>query len=427
MRVPAFPLLAMVSCAASLLFVPTVLAQQKVRPAATATTAATRVDRRLAIEGLTEPVSNLKVSDFAGRDITDKVKLKADGNRVTATLAHEQVVVKPKNIATVALATRGKTTLPGGIVVPLASPQAGGMDTTAWFRLTLEASPLPASWDNQTDGYVTRLTFGLKRPPQIPETIGLQEPVIIKLAYDGLNAGELPPLTLEGAGLQNEKTVELRFLPLTATPKLLVRSTISDADLPLSALARLAVRAQQKSMLGFGLETVPVLIENVLPYGEAQAVERATPISLQLEGGARLETIDPVFAAGASAATVHVRSSGVGAVVITATANGLTGRDTIEQRFPTGPLIAMLVGAALGGYARRFVKGARRGRSLRQITEGIIVGLVAFVAGVLGVGYLNLPPAIVATEAGAFLVGALAAFGGVSVLETLTKKNVGGP
>jgi len=60
--------------------------------------------------------------------------------------------------------------------------------------------------------------------------------------------------------------------------------------------------------------------------------------------------------------------------------------------------------------------------ALRRVFEGVIAGLVAFVAGVLGVGYLHLPPPIVATEAGAFLVSALAGFAGVSVLETLGAK-----
>ncbi|MBE2214239.1 MAG: hypothetical protein IAE82_10245, partial [Opitutaceae bacterium] len=70
-------------------------------------------------------------------------------------------------------------------------------------------------------------------------------------------------------------------------------------------------------------------------------------------------------------------------------------------------------------FARRFVRGARRRSAGRQVIEGVVVGLVAFVAGVLGVGLLDLPPVIVATVAGAFLTAVLAGFAGVVVLERL--------
>jgi hypothetical protein len=66
------------------------------------------------------------------------------------------------------------------------------------------------------------------------------------------------------------------------------------------------------------------------------------------------------------------------------------------------------------------MKRARRHLAMRRATEGVVVGLIAFVAGVLGVGYLKLPPAIIATEAGAFLVAALAGFVGVTLLERMS-------
>jgi UDP-N-acetyl-D-mannosaminuronate dehydrogenase len=53
------------------------------------------------------------------------------------------------------------------------------------------------------------------------------------------------------------------------------------------------------------------------------------------------------------------------------------------------------------------------------VLEGTVVGLVAFVAAVLGVGYLHLPAAIAATEAGAFLTSVLCGFVGVAVFTAL--------
>ncbi|HYP16938.1 MAG TPA: hypothetical protein VEQ65_06975, partial [Opitutus sp.] len=310
-----------------------------------------------------------------------------------------------------------------GIVVPLVSSADDSQQaSSAWFRLTLAASPSPATWDENASAYVTKLTFGLRRPPQIPEAIRLSQPVLVKLAYEGITADELPPLTIEAAGLQYEKTVELRFRPQTPAPRLLVRSTLSDVDVALEALGRLELRPQQRAMLGYGLESVEIVVENVRPHGEPMAVERKTPLVIESDARARVETADVNFEAGAARTVFRVRSAGAGPVTFMATAAGIRGQTTVQQEFPLAPLAGAVLGGALGGFSRRFVKGARRKQAARRIGEGIVVATVAFVAAVLGVGYLNLPAAVAATEAGAFLVGALAGFAGVTVLETVGKK-----
>jgi hypothetical protein len=380
--------------------------------------------KRVVIEGLTQPAAELRISDFAGKDLTAELKPEGGAGRVAVTLGEaRQFVVKPKEIATLVAARSEKMVLPGGVVVPLMQGEAGAEAKSAWFRLTFEASPLPAAWDAQLTGYITRLTFGLRRPPNLPESVAPAAPVIVKLGFEGMTADEVPPLTIEAPGLENEKTVELRFQPRTANPRVLVRSTISDVNLELKALARLDVRPMQREMLGFGLETVDVVVTNVLAHGEPQAVEGLVPLVIETSGRARAEPANAAFGAGEAIARFRLRSAGIGPVTIVTSGNGLMGSAEIQQRFPTGPLLATLIGAALGGFARRFVKGARKKQAARRVIEGTVVGVVAFVAAVLGVGYLELPPAIVATEAGAFLVGALAGFAGVTVFERLAKRN----
>jgi hypothetical protein len=76
----------------------------------------------------------------------------------------------------------------------------------------------------------------------------------------------------------------------------------------------------------------------------------------------------------------------------------------------------------LGGFSRRFRRQATANSSIARITEGLVVAIIAYVAGVLGVGYLGLPVAVVSTEAGAFLTGALTGFVGVTVIEALSKR-----
>ena len=85
-------------------------------------------------------------------------------------------------------------------------------------------------------------------------------------------------------------------------------------------------------------------------------------------------------------------------------------------------MLAALIGGAVGGFSRRFSRNASGGTGLARIAEGLAVAIIAYVAGVLGVGYLGLPVAVVSTEAGAFLTGALTGFAGVTVIELLSKR-----
>ncbi|HYD83424.1 MAG TPA: hypothetical protein VEA63_05215, partial [Opitutus sp.] len=189
--------------------------------------------RRVLIEGLNERIEDLRWTDFEGRDVSSRLVPQSKGENITVSLARpDQFIVKPKSISTVSALEAGKKeVMPGGIVVPLvAAPDGSTEPSTAWFRLTLEVSPTPATWDDAARSYLTRLTFGLRRPPQLPAEVQLEQPVLIKLGFEGMTAGEVAPVRLEAAGLENEQTVDLHFNPRTAAPKVLVRSTLSDVN-----------------------------------------------------------------------------------------------------------------------------------------------------------------------------------------------------
>ena len=390
------------------------------------TTVTRAVPRRAIVEGVAEPVQDLRLMDLQGRDISSQVDARVENGKVTLDLAQPSaVVLKSKNLQTIAVPPDRKIILPGGAVVPLPSSAGSGgeISKAIWFRLTFAASPMPAPWDEKTSTYLTFLTFGLKRPDGAPPTLSLDQPVIVKLAYPGLVAAETAMISLDAPGLENEKTIPLRFTPQTEKPTLLVRSSISDVNLELAALPRLVLFPDRDAVLGLGLDVVTLTVTNILPDGRNEAVQRATPVNVTVEGGARLETAAISLAPGESTSRFTVRSAGLGAVTIRAHADGRSGAATVRQTFPFGPLAAALLGGALGGFARRFIKGARRASNRRRLLEGLVVGSIVFVAGILGVGYLRLPPALVATEAGAFLSAALGGFVGVSVLELMAKKN----
>jgi hypothetical protein len=394
--------------------------------------------RRAIVEGVSEPLQNLRITDLQGRDISAQVEARTESGKLTLDLAQPSaVVLKSKTIETIKAPRSGKIVLPGGAVVPLTGtvPSAGPTEAppppaptnvankAIWFRLTLGASPTPAPWDEKAESYVTHLTFGLKRPEGASPTVSLDQPVIIKLAYKGLVAPETAMISIDGPGLENEKTIPLRFTPQSEKPLVLVRSSITDFDLLLEALPRLALFPERDTVLGLGLDVAVVTLTSVHPDGRSAPVERSTPVNITIEGGARLEPSAVSFPAGEAITRFAVRSSGLGKITIRANAEGMIGAVDLHQKFPTGPLVATLMGGALGGFARRFMKGARRASNKRRVTEGIVVASIAFVAGVLGVGYLNLPSAVVATEAGAFLTGAVCGFAGVTALELIGKRS----
>ena len=192
-----------------------------------------------------------------------------------------------------------------------------------------------------------------------------------------------------------------------------MRSSITDTNVELQALPRLELRPMEAKILGFGLGAADILIEHVQPYGEPLPTAGKIVVGLEVSGRAIPDPRDPSFAAGAADTMFRLRSAGLGTVSVRATAAGISGRTSVEQQFPASPLVSALIGGTLGSLARRSSSAPARARPRARSLEGLLVAwTIAFVAGVLGVGYLGLPAAVVSTEAGAFLTGALTGFAG---------------
>lgn len=374
---------------------------------------------------------SLRVTTLQGRDITGEAEPRQAQDKVSLAVSPgHPFVVKDEQVETLVLSSEEPRVLPGGLVMPdiPSTPPASGSSPdggliASWIRLTLVPSPVPAFWNEETGAYHTDLNFGLRVPDAQHDTISLDSPVTVRLGFAGLEALEdIPTLTLKATGLAHEKSVPLHFIPRTPRPTVRVRSTLSDVDLQIEALPRLAVRPAASSLMGLGLATQEVTIVQLAPHGVPLPADVATDIDVTLTGGGHLDSgrlrLDPE----ASATAFTLRSQGLAPITITAFASGMRGSATIEQHIPWGPAIAALVGGALGGFARRFVKGTRKRQASRRLLEGVVVASIAYVAGVLGVGYLALPVAVVASEAGAFLTGALTGFLGVTVLETLSRQ-----
>lgn len=381
-------------------------------------------NKRVVLENWAGKLADMKIEDLSGRDISALLAARTEASGVTLAQTTEPFVMKPRLIPTIGFASGKETELPGGMVDPSALKATGtGPVKAAWFRLVCSASPRPAPWNESARKYETTLKFSVRYLGEGElATPKLRQPITVSIDFEGLTGTPLAPIVLEEVGLEFQKTLPLQFTPSSTQPKLLIRSTLSDADVLVEALPRLELRPARTTVLGFGLDTVNITVAQLLASGEPAKLNAASAVDVQVKGSARREGGDVSIPAGEARTEFVVRSSGLGRVTIQATAGTLSATTEIAQRFPFGPLIAALLGGALGGFSRRWMKNAPRRAEWRNATEGLVVGLVAFVAAVLGVGYLNLPPAIAATEAGAFLTGVLCGFAGVAIFGAMTKK-----
>ena len=215
-----------------------------------------------------------------------------------------------------------------------------------------------------------------------------------------------------------EQHLEFLFLPTTEQPVLELRSAITDIDYPIEAMPRIALRPVNDSMVGLGLGETQVRVVRLQPDGtEANVLTNQRATVEVTSGGAIPEPSLLNFQAGDTHFTLHSR--GLEDVTVRVTAGAHSDTVTIPQRFPTTPVLAALLGGAIGGFSRRFSRGASGGSGVTRVAEGLAVAIIAYVAGVLGVGYLGIPAAVVGTEAGAFLTGALTGFAGKIIAEAV--------
>jgi hypothetical protein len=380
------------------------------QPRTTITLERWQPDRRLTAR-------DIEVTDLEGHELQVEAQQGAGGEQLRLSIPQQrEFIVRPRELVSLRLPEQ-RTVLPGGVVrsVPQGGPPAG------WFRPTIMATPLPVAWNADLRRYSTRLFLGLNPPDEASDT-GLDHPIVMRLGFRGMTADPLEDVTLVEAGLEHEQEIDLHFLPTTETPVLELRSTLGSVDLAMEVLPRLELRPVSDTVPGFGLGTVAVDVVRLHPHGAPAVVGEDMEVSLEVSGGAGIEPDRVVMRGGDSSARFDLRSSTLGPVTITAMAGGLSDSRTINQQFPLAPLIATLVGGALGGYSRRFSKGAADAPARARIVEGTVVALIAYAASVLGLGWLQLPVGIAVTAAGAFLIGALAGFAGVMVIESLTRR-----
>jgi hypothetical protein len=400
---------------------------------------------------LRERAGVLKPSAVKGRIVLDPSKISAtthdasathvatdlEGNAVAVsklpdgTIALDQppdrgIIVKRQTAIPMAM-RKGAQWLPSVYVAPTAQPGASVRDTLSTY---ITFSNAPIAWDTSNDMYRIRADVGIVKnnDSAIGGAIGTK--ALVKLSFHGVTLKDDPPeLTIERLAVEGEQGFELGFTRTDASdPRLIVHSTLAaDQAYLMDVEPRLDLTPDHNPVLGLGFEDTTVSVEIVQAHGAPLRLGERVVAEIQCEGVRKKSGDEIKLDDNAPRASFAVTSGLIGDAHIIATARTSTkeivGSVTIRQQMPWAQLAVALFGGALGGFARKFRKGARRIDTRKRVLEGLIVGLVAFVAGALGVGFLNLPREIVSTVAGALLTGALTGFAGVTVIETIAQRS----
>lgn len=367
--------------------------------------------------------SGFVATDLAGNAVA--LETLAGSTVAVAPGADQWVVVRPLNVTAQSM-QRGVQWLPGVCIAP-ATNAGEGKDV---FSSYADFATVPVVWDTTVDAYRIQGAVGVARNGDLAQGGALGRVAKVKVQFVGVSSAGPVEIEVRDLGLGGEREFASVF-HRTDTPKptLLVRSNLG-AEQPyvLDVRSRVELTPARNPMLGLGLEAIEIAVECVESHGALVALPGVSPITLRCSSGSAEDAERLAVSPSEPRASFRFRSTWLGPariVAVTRNAGGeIVGSIQIQQTMPWPQLIAALAGGALGGFARRFVRGARRRSASRRVVEGLLVGLVSFVAGVLGVGWLDLPPVIVSTVAGAFLTAVLAGFAGVVVLERLTQGRV---
>lgn len=334
------------------------------------------------------------------------------------------VVVRPASVSTEPM-KRGVQWLPG-VCMPPATSSGTTPDVLASYA---DFGTVPVVWDTTVDAYRVVGNVGVARNGDLTSSGEIGRTATVKMTFVGVSAATPAELDISHLGFDGEQEFSSTF-PRTDTvkPVLVVRSNLgAEQPYALDVQPRVELTPRRNPILGLGLDEIGVVVECVQAHGAPVVLGAASAVTVACASGREADADGLVVSTASPQAQFRFRSTWLGPARIVATARtpsgAILGSVVVEQVMPWPQLVAALGGGALGGFARRFLRGARRRSSGRRVIEGLVVGLVAFVAGVLGVGFLNLPNAIVATVAGAFLTGVLAGFAGVVVLERLQSAN----
>jgi hypothetical protein len=378
---------------------------------------------RAAITIATKPDAKLRLLDAAGKEVA--VARTTDGTIKAEVDPQRGYQLTPPPQERRSLPKEGLQFPVRYVTMKQTSPSSVATNLGGLF---LRPAIVPLTWNDQTHAYATDIFVGYEfedgaeRPLAAPKTV--------TFFAEGSNARiKEDTVTIERSGGSGYKRVVLSTGQLEGETHFTARASPTD-ELKASVAIQREPGALQLSLpstelpafgVGSATLTVTLLGRDGFPFAASR------PVDIQLSS--RRLRQPPVISIdqGKSTATADIRTTGSGTDEVIATSGAFRAALPIKLVFPIAPIVAALVGGALGGSARYLRnKGKRQSLLVRRVIEGMLVGLILVAATWAGLVSVDVSTGILGTPFGAFVLGALSGYLGCVVLDQVAKKTFGG-
>jgi len=288
--------------------------------------------------------------------------------------------------------------------------------------LFLQPTRVPLPWRSNLQAYATDLEIGWDLEDK-RGTITLDHPVMIQ--FHTTNAEVRPTFVkIERTGPEGYTNVTVLCERHDLEASVTAHGTVLDESCVLPVVAKLndlKITASPKKVAGYGLGTATLTVRRLAEDNTDLAERSDRPVTLATVRGNLPSTL--TIPADKSSAEIELRSSGLGLITITASANGLPLKEErLEFIFPLGLIIWACLGGCLGGVCRSF-KGAKRGQNWlrKNCLRGCALGLLAAAFVFAGLITRILPDSLIGTELGAFVCAGFFGYGGTALLDKYLK------
>ncbi len=382
---------------------------------------------------------DLKLQDRSVKQVTVKSrdeKAAPDEQRVKASGGHSQIVVSAAEPSVVfpsgAAEVKGppkplpakEQSFEALLIEP--GPQASGdaLDALRQWVLVVRALNTPLRWDGEHAAYTTELIVGLQGAgASRGMSAELSKPIVVQLMTVGAKVAAAK-LELSHGGVAGFKTTLISLPHHEATGTVTALTDLGERAYQVVAepsLGALRLELGNDSIAGFGVGTTQLSAVRLAEDGREWFAPKALDVTLRLTGRGSLEAEKLHFGKEqARSASVEFRSAFLGESTVVVQATGVAPEKAVVRfGVPWSLFVAIVLGVGLGAGIRELRAKRRRGFH-RELVVNVLSGLLLSVASLIGVAtVVALPSTALLTEAGCFVVAAVAAYLGSDLVERL--------
>ena len=179
----------------------------------------------------------------------------------------------------------------------------------------------------------------------------------------------------------------------------------------------LELSSNRNKMQGLGIQQIPIAVS----FGGSKSFDSVS-VTFTPEKGTVIP--NPLKMRYNETATAYLRSEGMGKSLLTATANSIKSNPlSFTYTLPWPFLLATILGGLAGSFIKQNSKSTRKKITSKVILIGIVTGFIGAAAYyVLGINLLELNFSAAFNEIAVFVISALFAYFGISVIKPGTKE-----